>query len=77
MKILVVGGTGTVGSETVRRLLSRKADVRVLTSSPDKVKKLPAGLEGVVADIRDKNSLRDYSFAITTKVTYIKLCLLF
>lgn len=59
MKILVIGGTGTVGSEVVKTLINRKADVRVMTSSPDKLVKLPVEVEGVVADIRDKNSLTD------------------
>lgn len=59
MKILVIGGTGTVGSEVVKVLIQRKADVRVTTNSPDKLAKLPVEVEGVGADIRDKNSLND------------------
>ena len=31
MKVLVLGGTGTVGSATVQGLLARKVDVTVLT----------------------------------------------
>ncbi|WP_066305658.1 SDR family oxidoreductase [Bacillus sp. FJAT-29814] len=34
MKILVIGGTGTVGSRLVSELLLRKASVRVLTRNP-------------------------------------------
>ena len=44
MKILVVGGTGTVGSEVVRQLKSREEQVFVLTRSPDHASKLPAGV---------------------------------
>lgn len=59
MKILVIGGTGTVGSEVVKALINRKADVRVMTSSPDKFAKLPVEVEGVVANVHEKNSLKD------------------
>jgi len=59
MKTLVVGGTGTVGSEVVRKLLERKADVRVMTSTQEKVNKLPADVEGVVGNLRDGGSLQN------------------
>ncbi|MGH7563815.1 MAG: SDR family oxidoreductase [Gemmatimonadota bacterium] len=36
MRVLVIGGTGTVGSEIVPRLLKRGVDTRVLTRSPEK-----------------------------------------
>lgn len=51
MRILVIGGTGTVGSLVVRELLARKAEVTVLTRSQDKTKGLPAGAEGVIGDL--------------------------
>jgi uncharacterized protein YbjT (DUF2867 family) len=57
MKILVICGTGTVGSQVVANLLKRNADVRVMTSSPEKVRTLPAGTEGVVGNLKDKDSL--------------------
>lgn len=57
MKTLVIGGTGTVGSNVVRNLLDRKADVRLMTSSKDKLSNLPAGVEGVVGNMSDKASL--------------------
>ena len=43
MKILVTGGTGTVGKEVVKALLRRGASVRVLTRN--KEAKLPDGAE--------------------------------
>ena len=57
MKILVIGGTGTVGSQLVKTLLARKADVRVMSRSPEKIKRLPAGVEGVVGDLDVKSTL--------------------
>ncbi|MBK5186654.1 MAG: NmrA family NAD(P)-binding protein [Gemmatimonadaceae bacterium] len=41
MKILVVGGTGTVGSEVVRQLKSRGESVFVLTRSQEHVASFP------------------------------------
>ena len=58
MKILVIGGTGTVGSQVVRELLARKAVVQVLTRSKDKAKGLPAGAQGVVGDLLDPGTVR-------------------
>jgi uncharacterized protein YbjT (DUF2867 family) len=58
MKILVIGGTGTVGSQVVCELLARKAAVQVLTRSEGKAKGLPAGAEGVIGDLLDPVTLR-------------------
>lgn len=58
MRILVIGGTGTVGSQVVRELLARKMDVRVLTRSADKTQSLPAGTQGVVGDLLDPGTVR-------------------
>jgi uncharacterized protein YbjT (DUF2867 family) len=55
MKILVIGGTGHVGSEVVKELKKRDADVRVLVRKPD-VKSLP-GVETVVGDLLDPISI--------------------
>ncbi len=51
MNILVTGGTGTVGSQVVRELLSRGAKVQVLTRDPAKADKLPAGVKAVIGDL--------------------------
>jgi uncharacterized protein YbjT (DUF2867 family) len=51
MNILVTGGTGTVGSQVVRELLSRGAQVTVLTRDPAKAAKLPAGVKAVSGDL--------------------------
>jgi uncharacterized protein YbjT (DUF2867 family) len=58
MRILVIGGTGTVGSHVVRELLARKVKVQVLTRSSDKAKGLPAGAVGVVGDLLDPVTVR-------------------
>jgi uncharacterized protein YbjT (DUF2867 family) len=51
MKILVIGGTGHVGSEVVKELKRRDADVRILVRKTDV--KSPAGVETVVGDLLD------------------------
>ncbi|MDB4910421.1 MAG: hypothetical protein JWO39_1244 [Gemmatimonadetes bacterium] len=57
MKILVVGGTGTVGSEVVRQLKNRGEQVFVLTRSPEHASKLPQGVTGIVGDLLDPTKL--------------------
>jgi uncharacterized protein YbjT (DUF2867 family) len=56
VKILVTGGTGTVGSQVVQELLKRDADVSVLTR--DAKKPLPAGAKAVEGNLLDVNSVR-------------------
>jgi uncharacterized protein YbjT (DUF2867 family) len=58
MKILVIGGTGTVGSQVVRELLVRKMEVRVLTRRADKARSFPAGTQGVIGDLLDPATVR-------------------
>src|SRR3984885_9434420 len=55
MKILVIGGTGRVGSEVVKELNKRNADVRVLVRKPDVASLL--GAETVVGDLLDPVSI--------------------
>ena len=56
-KVLVIGGTGTVGSATVRELLRREAEVRVMTRSAEKARTLPAGVTGVVGSMQKPETL--------------------
>jgi len=58
MKILVIGGTGTVGSQVVNELLARKMDVRVLTRSSQHAEILPKGAVGVIGDLLDPKTIR-------------------
>ncbi len=50
MNVLVVGGTGTVGSQVVQELLARRERPRVLTRSREKLASLPTNVLGVVGD---------------------------
>jgi uncharacterized protein YbjT (DUF2867 family) len=56
MKILVTGGTGHVGSEVVRQLQKRKADIRLLVRKEDTP--IPAGVEKAVGDLLDPVSVQ-------------------
>ena len=58
MNILVTGGTGTVGSQVVRELLSRGAQVQVLTRDPAKAAKLPACVKAVTGDLVKVETVR-------------------
>jgi uncharacterized protein YbjT (DUF2867 family) len=56
MKILVIGGTGNVGSEVVRELKKRNADVRILVRKQDTP--APEGVEVAVGDLLDPVSIQ-------------------
>jgi uncharacterized protein YbjT (DUF2867 family) len=56
VNVLVLGGTGTVGSQVVRELLKRGADVSVLTR--DAKKPLAAGAKPVAGDLLDPATIR-------------------
>jgi uncharacterized protein YbjT (DUF2867 family) len=56
IKVVVSGGTGTVGSQVVSELLKRNAQVSVLTRRPDA--KLPPGVQAVRGDLGDVQTIR-------------------
>ena len=58
MKILVTGGTGTVGSQVVKDLVAHKEEVYVLTRDPAKAKGLPNGVKAVVGNLADVATVR-------------------
>jgi uncharacterized protein YbjT (DUF2867 family) len=57
MSILVIGGTGTVGSHVVRGLLAKGEAVRILTRSADHADLLPLGASGIIGDLRKPETL--------------------
>ena len=58
MRVLVTGGTGTVGSQVVRELVGRKADVSVLTRDASKATRLPQGVNAVQGDLNKPETVR-------------------
>ncbi len=58
MSILVIGGTGLVGSHVVRGLLAKGEAVRVLTRSADHADVLPLGASGILGDLCKPETLR-------------------
>jgi len=57
MKILVLGGTGTVGSQLVTELLNRKVSVRILARDPQKSLHMFSNVEWVRGDLEIPDSL--------------------
>jgi uncharacterized protein YbjT (DUF2867 family) len=55
MKILVTGGTGRVGSEVVKELQKRNADIRLLVRKNDAP--TPTGVEAAIGDLLDPVSV--------------------
>jgi uncharacterized protein YbjT (DUF2867 family) len=57
MSTLVIGATGTVGREVVRRLHAQGAEVQVMTRDPDKAKHLPDGVGAALGDLTEPRTL--------------------
>lgn len=55
--ILVVGATGSIGSQVVRALLERGAPVRVFVRSLHKVEHLPPHVERAVGTLEDRDAI--------------------
>lgn len=58
MSVLVLGGTGTVGSQVVRDLIAKKVPVRVLTRSEEKAARLPKGADPVIGDLLKPDTIK-------------------
>ena len=58
MKVLVTGGTGKVGSEVIKELRKRGAEVRALVRQREAAQPLPDGVEAAVGDLLDPVSVR-------------------
>lgn len=65
MTILVTGATGRVGSQVVKQLVQRGADVRVLVRDPSKAD-FPAGVEVVQGDLLNIDALRTAFTGVST-----------
>jgi uncharacterized protein YbjT (DUF2867 family) len=59
MKVLVTGATGTVGSEVVKALLQRGADVRAFTRKQPKPGTFPGAVEVALGDLGDPVSVAE------------------
>ncbi len=59
MKVLVTGATGTVGSELVKALLQRGAEVRAFTRTQPKPGRFPAAVEIALGDLTDPVSVAE------------------
>src|ERR1700734_683212 len=59
MKVLVIGATGTVGSELVKALLQRGADVRAFTRKQPKPGTFPGAVEIALGDLSDPVSVAE------------------
>lgn len=65
MKALIIGGTGTISSAVVRRLIEKKWEVYVINRG---TKPLPEGAVPIIADINDEQlvveKIRDMTFDV-------------
>ena len=65
MAVLVIGATGSVGTEVVRNLVARGAEVHGLTRHPDRAN-LPAGAKPVAGDVLDVPRMREVYRDVST-----------
>jgi uncharacterized protein YbjT (DUF2867 family) len=71
--ILVAGGTGTLGSQILERLLARQFSVRVLTRDPARVHSSTGDQpEFVAGDVRDPASLRGAMRGVDTVISAVQ-----
>lgn len=56
MRHLVLGGTGTVGSQVVAGLREKGESVRVLTRSGERAQELPDGVDAVIGDLLEPST---------------------
>ncbi|MFC6837676.1 complex I NDUFA9 subunit family protein [Halomarina ordinaria] len=69
MNVLVVGGTGFIGTELSRELTERDHEVTVLSRSPDD-EGLPAGVDTYEGDVTDYDSIEE-AFVGQDAVVYL------
>lgn len=59
MNVLVIGATGTVGSQVVTNLISKDVQVKCLTRSKDRLSALPENVKGYIGDLESPESVND------------------
>src|SRR6516225_5013402 len=70
MVVLIAGGTGTLGRETLRLLADRGLKVRVLTRDPARARGLEGeGIEIVAGDVRNPASLGPALVGVQTVIS--------
>jgi uncharacterized protein YbjT (DUF2867 family) len=57
MKILIIGGTGTVGSEVVKTLFAAGHTLRVLTTSEEKAEKFLSAIEPYIGTLENPEAI--------------------
>ena len=57
MSVLVIGATGTIGTQIIQRLAASDAEVKALVRTPGKTK-LPSGVTEVIGDLTSVASMR-------------------
>ena len=57
MKTLVIGCTGTVGSVVMKKLAAQGVSILCMSRSSDKLRQLPTGVEGRIADLDNPGTL--------------------
>ena len=68
MKVLLTGATGYVGSKVARRLAARGDHVQGVVRAPDRVAALPSGVEPLVCDLADVDTLVRASLGVDAVV---------
>lgn len=58
MKVMVIGGTGMVGSQVTRNLVDKGANVSVLTRDVENTSQLPDEIEPVVGNLLEPDTVR-------------------
>jgi uncharacterized protein YbjT (DUF2867 family) len=69
--ILVAGGTGTLGTQVVRRLSDRGVGVRVLTRDPTRAAHLPGTVQTLSGDLRDPAAVAEAVRGCATVVSAV------
>jgi len=69
--ILIAGGTGTLGSQVVRKLSRRGIDVRVLTRDRNHAAHLPDTVHTVLGDLRDPQAVSAAVRGCTTVISAV------